>query len=108
MVALVKHHRSYSVVNLLHHVGLGVSGPVSARLSHDAGDRHVVLDCVWVLQDHPGHAGAQMPSDVLKVEELADVFEEHWEGAKKDQPGSNEIALVFAKRCLTQNRVLTM
>ncbi len=53
-----------AIINLLHNVLPTVCGPIAARLRHYRWDFHVVRDGVWILEDHPGHTGAQMPGDV--------------------------------------------
>jgi hypothetical protein len=53
-----------AVVDLLYNVVVRVRRPVSAGLRHDTGDRHLGLNRVGILEDHPGHTSAQMPSNV--------------------------------------------
>ena len=53
-----------AVVDLLYNVVVRVRRPVSAGLRHDTGDRHLGLNSIGILENHPGHTSAQMPSDV--------------------------------------------
>jgi len=64
----------HAVVNLINDMVARPGRPISTSLRHDIRNLHLVHHDVWVLDDGPDEAGAQVPGDVA-VEAVTNVSE---------------------------------